>query len=564
MRIELHDRVQRLLFDAAPAAPLPYRALGGRFFSEILRLPAGRYAARVQIMFSERADGEPIRLAVRTFSGQLMLDQLELAAVPENRDRLDDLYLRFSLDEEQTVEIFGHAGANCATTLLRFITVVSVDGSVAEDDFYFQGYAKPAIKDLTEIIFGTTGVCNASCLHCPTNKEHRRGFPHGYMDFEMFSRIIRDLAEGGYTGWFLFGLFGEPLEDPLLERRLRLIKEMLPRSAISIATNCGVYDPDKHRFVLELADKIAVHVEAVSAEIYNRFMHPLKAERVFPRILSLLSCNHDKKVYITSPIHKGNLAELPNIRDYFISQGADEPQFTQISNRCWEEGPWSELALAPIGGFCAPDYMNAFVVDFDGAVLGCCLDFSKSARLGDLTKQSVAEVLDSPEWGEMFDIHRTKNWSKKAACSRCRSDQPNEIQRIIQPLIAAGDGVQRFPAAAFRLAPGVIRENDGRSRVDTDAAGGIVIFGPYRRLDPGRYRVTHSIEVTQYRARGAALELDILKDCTAKIAVKTVPIARCGALEVDLEFDTDGSVVEFRVARTGVNFVHGGAIVTQL
>lgn len=563
MRIELHDRVQRPLFDAAPVAPLPYRALGGRFFSETHRLPAGRYAARVQIMFAEEAAGESIRIAVRRFADQAVLDQIELAAVPENREKLDDLYLRFSLDEEQTIEIFGHAAANCATTLLRFITIISVDGPVTAEDFYFHGYEKPQIKDLTEIIFGTTGVCNASCVHCPTNKEHRR-FPHGYMDFAMFSRMIHELAEGGFTGWFLFGLFGEPLEDPLLERRLRLIKELLPRSATSIATNCGVYNDDKHAFVVDLADRIAVHVEAIAPEIYNRFMHPLKAERVFPRILQLLKRDENKKIYITSPIHKGNLAELPNIRDYFMSYGADEPQFTQISNRCWEEGPWRELALAPIGGFCAPDYMNAFVVDFDGAVLGCCLDFSKSARLGDLTKQSVAEVLASPEWGEMWDIHRTKNWSKKPACSRCRSDQPNEIQRIIQPLVASGDRVQRFPASAFRTAPGVTREGDGRSRVGRGAGGGCVIYGPYRRLAPGRYRVTHSLEVTHYREQGAALELDILRDAAAITAKKTVPIERCGAFELDLEFETDGALVEFRVARSGVDFLHSGAIVTQI
>lgn len=563
MRIELHDRVQRVQFDPAPVSPLPYRALGGRFFSEALRLPAGRYAARVQIMFSEQAAGETIRVGARLFASQVLLDQQEFEAIPQNRDKLDRLYLRFSLDEESTIEIFGHASANCATTLLRFITLLSTDGQVSEEDFYFQGYVKPAIKDLTEVIFGTTAVCNASCIHCPTNKEHRRGFPHGYMDFELFSRIIHELSAGSYAGWFLFGLFGEPLEDPLFEKRLRLIKELLPRSAIAIATNCGVYDPKKHDFILDLADTIAVHVEAVNPEIYNRFMHPLKAERSFPRILSLLSRNHDNKVYITSPIHKGNLSELTNIRDYFLSHGSAEPQFTQISNRCWEEGPWNQLSLAPIGGFCAPDYLKTLVVDFDGAVLGCCLDFSKSNRLGDLTTQSVAEVLDGPAWGELFDIHRTKDWCKKTACSRCRSDQPNEIQRIVQ-LMVGGDKMQRFPASAFRLVPGIGRDDDGRSRIGQDAPNGTVIFGPYRRLDSGRYRVTHSVEVTGHRKRGAALELDILKDCSAKIAERKILVERRGGLELDLEFETDGGVIEFRIGQTGVEFIHGGAILAQL
>ena len=103
------------------------------------------------------------------------------------------------------------------------------------------------------------------------------------MSLELFTKIVTELAEGGFPGWFLFGLFGEPLEDPSLEQRLRLIKQLLPQARISIATNCGVYDPGKHAFIVELADDIGVHVEAISPEIYDRLMAPLKAGARLPK-----------------------------------------------------------------------------------------------------------------------------------------------------------------------------------------------------------------------------------------------------------------------------------------
>src|SRR5439155_4770047 len=283
------------------------------------------------------------------------------------------------------------------------ITVISQSHGEADiADFNFQGYTHPSVKDLTCVIYGTTAICNASCQHCPTNKVHRRDFPHGSMNFDMFTRIVTELSDESYSGWFLFGLFGEPLEDPLLERRLRLIKELLPLATISIATNCGVYDPKKHACIVELADHIGVHVEGVSSEVYNRFMHPLKADRVFPKIISLLSIDQGKKVHITTPVHKGNLAEVANIHKYFEGYGAGEPHFTQIGNRSWEGGPWSQLALAPVGNWCTPDALRTLVIDWDGAVLGCCLDFSKANRLGDLTKQSIREVMNSKPWLDMF------------------------------------------------------------------------------------------------------------------------------------------------------------------
>jgi radical SAM protein with 4Fe4S-binding SPASM domain len=565
VHLEIPGLPQKVLLNPPTGDFIALEKVGGRFFSEILRLPAGSYAARIQIVFSEAATGENIRIAARLLSDRTELDSLELTATSENRTKLDDLILRFRLEEEQSVEIFGNTEANCTTTLIRYITVISQSHGEADiADFSFQGYTLPSVKDLTCVIFGTTAICNASCPHCPTNKVHRRDFPHGSMNFDMFTRIVTELRNEGYSGWFLFGLFGEPLEDPLLERRLRLIKELLPLATISIATNCGVYDPKKHACIVELADHIGVHVEAVSSEVYNRFMHPLKADRVFPKIISLLSIDQGKKVHITTPVHKGNLAEVANIRKYFEGYGAGEPHFTQIGNRSWEEGPWSQLALAPVGRWCAPDELRTFVVDWDGAVLACCLDFSKSAKLGDLTKQSIREVLNSKPWLEMFDVHRTKSWSQKEACSRCRGDLYGNTQTVVEPLLRVGNKAQHLSGHSFNAVSGVTRDATGGICVGEKTADGIVIYGPYRRFDPGRYRVRHFVEVIKVRAQKASIETDIVVDGVRRIAIKHHPISRHGGLELDMEFESEGSITEFRVAKVGVEFVHNGAIVQEI
>jgi radical SAM protein with 4Fe4S-binding SPASM domain len=565
MQIEIRDSVQSVRLDSQTNGLLPFERLGGQFFSEIVRLPPGTYVAKVQIMFSEHAAGELVQIGARLSSDGAELDRLELTAIPQNRTRSDDLYLNIEVDEEHSVEIFGHVSANCSTTLLRYITIVSTEGGSAKaEDFYFQEGAPRLISDLECVIFGTTAVCNASCLHCPTNKEHRRGLPNGFMGFEVFSKILRQLSEEDYKGWFLFGLFGEPLEDPLLEQRLLLIKKVLPRASISIATNCGVYDPNKHAFIVELADDIGVHVEAVSPEVYNRFMHPLRADRVFPKIVSLLSIDKNSKVHITTPAHKGNLAEIPNIRAYFKRFSAREPHFTQIGNRSWEGGPWSRLSLAPVGGWCAPSSLRTFVIDWDGAVLACCRDFSKSAKLGDLTTQTIREVLNGQPWLNMVDIHRTKSWTRREGCARCRGDSYDATQTIIQPLLALSDRAQSFAASDFKTVPGVLQQAEGKTSVAKEIPDGVVVYGPYRRLAPGHYRVSHFVEVTKVGTSKASMELDIVKDGVEQIAVRNFPIATVGPVELDLEFRADGAVTEFRVAKKDLDFVHKGAIVRQI
>ena len=566
MRIDIHGLPQKITLDTATAGGgIDFRELGGQFFSKILTLPAGRYAARVQIIFSEAAAGETITIVARRLSDGTVLDSLELSADPAKGASVDDLLLCFHVAEKQNIEIYGKTEAHCSTTLLRYITVIETQESEIDiENFYFKYEHQISISDLSCVILGTTAICNASCIHCPTNKDYRRGFPHGYMDFQLFSKIIMELRDGGYSGWFLFGLFGEPLEDRYFEQRLRLIKQLLPAAQISVATNCGVYDPEKHAFLLDFADTIGVHVEGISPQIYNRFMHPLKADKVFPKIISLLTADKSKKVHITTPVHKGNLAEVPNLRRFFDAYGAAAPHFTHLGNRSWDGGPWSELALAPVGGWCHPKELRTFVIDWDGAVLACCFDFAKAGKLGDLSRQSIDDVLRSDTWLEMSETHRTKSWSKKAACSRCRYDHATVVETMVHGLVATEDRTQKIPPSAFHLVKEVGRdEGGGNIRVGGAAADGIVIFGPYRRIAAGRYKVSHFIDVLKPGENGY-LEIDAVANGTHRAATKSYHVKRPGPVELTLEFESDGSVSELRVTKIDVEFVHRGALLQQL
>ncbi len=190
-RMEFGSRTQRPLPDSPGAVS---ERASGRFLSEIVSLPAGRYRARVQIMFSEFARGEPIVVNVQGLTTGRVFDQVEMRAELNNREVADQIYLSFTLDKQQAVEFYGWVGAHCDTTLLRLLTILDDPlGSVVASDFDFPTPMRPSIRDLKEVSIGSTGVCNASCVHCPTNK---KGFqmPHGRMSAALFEKIVRELA----------------------------------------------------------------------------------------------------------------------------------------------------------------------------------------------------------------------------------------------------------------------------------------------------------------------------------------------------------------------------------
>eukprot|EP01037_Dinobryon_pediforme_P036607 gene36607-43630_t len=106
----------------------------------------------------------------------------------------------------------------------------------------------------------------------------------------------------------LFGLFGEPFEDPLLEERIKYTKRRRPDLSIDIATNGLLATPTKVSRIINDVRRISIHVEAVSQELYNKLMAPLKAREVFPHIDELIK-RFGGQISVTTPLHQSNVHE---------------------------------------------------------------------------------------------------------------------------------------------------------------------------------------------------------------------------------------------------------------
>jgi tetratricopeptide (TPR) repeat protein len=83
---------------------------------------------------------------------------------------------------------------------------------------------------LNFVIIGTTGTCNASCIHCPTGKAETAHVPRKPMDMKLFRHLIDELAasEIPITGQIAFGLFGDGLVDPFVVERAAYVRQSFP------------------------------------------------------------------------------------------------------------------------------------------------------------------------------------------------------------------------------------------------------------------------------------------------------------------------------------------------
>ena len=114
------------------------------------------------------------------------------------------------------------------------------------------GDATPAESN-GQVILGTTGTCNASCVHCPTGKAVTSHVPRGDMPMELFNKIIDGIADLGITvGAIGFGLFGDALLDPLVVERARHLRSRLPLVPLWINTNGAAFSRAKHSSLNDL------------------------------------------------------------------------------------------------------------------------------------------------------------------------------------------------------------------------------------------------------------------------------------------------------------------------
>jgi radical SAM protein with 4Fe4S-binding SPASM domain len=276
---------------------------------------------------------------------------------------------------------------------------------------------------LASLVLGTTGTCNASCIHCPTGKASTANAPRGTMSMHLFRKIVDGIAEEGlaidHVG---FGLFGDGLVDPLVVERARYLRRHLPDAPLSVNTNGAAYNQARHAGLHSLITTLALHCESLTPATYDHLMTPLRAKNVFPKYEAILR-DFPGKVRVSVPVSRANLDELDTIREWFLQRGAREVSFDPLASRCMEDLTlFNALSLAPARIRCSAAVTNDLIVDCDGAVVPCCNDFAREKPIGNLSIESFRETMTNLERRQFARVMETGRHDDIPLCTRCFGD----------------------------------------------------------------------------------------------------------------------------------------------
>jgi len=292
---------------------------------------------------------------------------------------------------------------------------------------------------LDHVIIGTTGLCNASCVHCPTGKISTAASPRTPMPMPLFRKIIDEIADSRMmvAGNIAFGLFGDGLVDPFVVERARYTRERLPNVTLDVNTNGAAYDPRKHAALDDYVNIVSLHCESLIPETYDYLMQPLRAERVQLKY-PMMFRDFPDKILVSVPTSRLNIAERPAMKDYFYGLGAINVEFSPMANRLAnDEELFDRISFAPQPIRCEPGIFQNLIVDCDGKALACCNDFSRIEPVGDLMSETIAETLVSSRRGAFRDKLANGCHADIATCKRCRGDTPCSLPPLEESLPTA-------------------------------------------------------------------------------------------------------------------------------
>ncbi len=242
-----------------------------------------------------------------------------------------------------------------------------------------------------------TNICNLECIICPGSDSDRE---KGYMPFDLFRGILDRTANAPVV--YLF-MAGEPLLHPDIFKMIRHTNRIGASS--NLFTNATLLDGVKaHKLIESEPDWLGFSFDGCNRETYERVRKNASFDLTLAnieRFLRLKSGLRKKRPYTCLSLieaHEFSTGETPELRKSFkkslFSMGLD--QFDVSPPHTWAgkiHGFASNRRRKGAEGVTrCPAPWSSLTILWDGRVVPCCFDVNAEYVVGDVSKNTLAEI----------------------------------------------------------------------------------------------------------------------------------------------------------------------------
>jgi MoaA/NifB/PqqE/SkfB family radical SAM enzyme len=288
-------------------------------------------------------------------------------------------------------------------------------------------------------IFGveTTASCNAACpfcpLHGPDAAMHRK---KGVMDMQLFEKVLEQLVEHrNRLGVVFLNVCGEPLLDPQVTRRLKLIGEADMGEFVNMQTNGQLLTQEYGEAILAARiDKVTLGFDGSSREVYEQHRVRCSYDRVLENTRRFLAARDqlrsDTRLVVKYVLTRENRHEEESARALwaqYLSLKKDRFVVTPSENwatACIDQGGQVLKTAGPPGGRLrhCPLLFYTMNILYDGSVPACCWDYNldvAGGALGDANNDSLLEIWRGEAFEKLRERHRAGDFAGLERCKLC-------------------------------------------------------------------------------------------------------------------------------------------------
>lgn len=271
------------------------------------------------------------------------------------------------------------------------------------------------MKRFRKIYLEISNICNLRCSFCPGTGRS----PHRLSEAE-FASLLPKLRP--YSDYLYFHLMGEPLCHPLLAEFLELSAQYDFR--VILTTNGTLLRRQQD----VLLNSSALHKVNISLHAFEANDLSVPFSKYLDDCFSFGKAAEGNKLVVFRLWNHGGAEEknkeiLQAMEAYFPKPWVTESRGIRIGQRVYleygDKFDWPDLSAPDYGDtvFCY-GLKDQIGVLCDGTVVPCCLDHEGEIALGNLHRQSLDEILDSPRAKAILE-----GFSKRSAteelCRKC-------------------------------------------------------------------------------------------------------------------------------------------------
>lgn len=289
-------------------------------------------------------------------------------------------------------------------------------------------------------------ACNlqcAFCVHSDTVAVERAGIKWGFMSLQLFQKIIDDMRNswaGNKVKKLRLFQMGEPLLNPFIVDMVRYAKNAEVADYIEITTNATLLTDELSDALIDAGlDFLIVSVNGITEKQYQDVCN---YHMNFQKFREHLKYFYDHKKQCQVWLKYGDIGYSKEETDRFyelFENCCDQISVETISATLWQDTNVADkITNAHKGTYgqelqkkqVCPFIFTTLIINDQGMAHLCCVDWKCKHILGNLTKESIADVWN----GERLRAYQLKHLNMRKddidICVNCESLSANTTDNI--------------------------------------------------------------------------------------------------------------------------------------